>query len=46
MSARVVVLEDHPLVREALTSQVRAAVDEVDLVYGGASVPSAGPAVR
>jgi DNA-binding NarL/FixJ family response regulator len=46
MSARVVVLEDHPLVREALTSQVRAAVDEVDLVYAGASVAEAVAAVQ
>jgi DNA-binding NarL/FixJ family response regulator len=46
MSARVVVLEDHPLVREALTSQVQAAVGEVDLVYTGASVAEAVAAVQ
>lgn len=45
MGARVVVLEDHPLVREALTAQVAATVGDVDVVYSGASVVEALAAI-
>lgn len=38
---RFVILEDHPLVREALTDRLTANLGEITVVYSGQSVPDA-----
>lgn len=42
---RFVILEDHPLVREALAERLTARLTDVDFTYSGASVPEALAAV-
>lgn len=43
--ARFVILEDHPLVREALADRLAAHVDGSSVVYAGAAVPEALAAI-
>lgn len=42
---RIVLLEDHPLVREALVDRLRAQLGEVSIVYAGQSVADALAAI-